>query len=164
MIVHAKPEHLRSINEIYNQAVHEGLRTAHTTPIPLDERETWFQTHSKERFPIFVYLENNSVLGWISISPYRSGREALNDVVEVSYYVDYEHHGQSIATELMNHALDFCRMKQYRIAVAILISGNEPSIKLLEKFNFREGGRIPDAIRYESQFRDHLYMYKKLDP
>lgn len=164
MIVHAKPEHLQSINDIYNQAVNEGLRTAHTNPISLAERKTWFQHHSRERFPIFVYLEKSSVLGWISVSPYRSGREALDEVIEVSYYVDYEHHGQKIATKLMQYAVDFCRQKKFRILVAILISGNEPSIKLLEKFNFCEGGRIPDAIHYKKVFRDHLYMYKKLDP
>lgn len=162
MITLAKPKHLQKINEIYNQAVKDGLRTAHTAPVSLDKRKNWFERHSREQYPIWVYKDDEDVLGWISVSPYRSGREALNEVVEVSYYVDYNSHGQGIATTLMEHAVQFCRDSGYRIAVAILISDNKSSIALVEKFGFAEGGRIPDAIHYQNEFRDHLYMYKKL--
>lgn len=162
MITFAKPQYLQKINDIYNQAVKDGLRTAHTTPLSVDERKVWFERHPPEKYPVFVYMNNESVLGWISVSPYRSGRDALAEVVEISYYVDYNSHGQGVATALMNHALQFCRNTGYRMAVAILISGNNSSIALLEKFGFTEGGRIPSAIHYQNEFRDHLYMYKKL--
>lgn len=163
MIKQARPKDLQSINDIYNQAVKDGLRTAHSKPISLTERQGWFKDHSENSFPVFIYEKDNQILGWISISPYRSDRQALDEVVEVSYYVDYEHHGQGIATKLMQHAIQYCTDANYRILVAILVSSNEPSIGLLQKFGFKEGGRIPDAIHYENTFRDHLYMYKRLD-
>lgn len=164
MIHPARPEHLEAIDDIYNQAVKDGLRTAHIKPLSFEERKTWFERHPKDQFPIFVFIddENKNVLGWISVSPYRSGRQALDDVVEISYYVDYDHHGSGIATKLMKKALQFCKKADYRIAVAILISSNTPSVKLLEKFGFIEGGRIPDALHFEDTFQDHLYMYKNL--
>lgn len=162
MISVAQLNHLEAINDIYNQAVEDGLRTAHTEPVSLTEREVWFRNHSADRHPIFVYTNKDEVLGWISISPYRSDRQALNEVVEVSYYIDYEHHRKGIATQLMQYAIDFCRQTGYRILVAILVSGNKPSEGLLNKFGFRESGRIPDAIHHKGSFRDHLYMYKSL--
>ncbi len=163
MIKQAQPKHLQSINDIYNQAVKDGLRTAHTTPVSLQERKHWFERHPQKKYPIYIYTDGEKVAGWISVSPYRSGREALNEVIEVSYYVDYNHHEKGIATELMQHAINVCRKANYRVMVAILVSDNEPSIRLLEKFDFREGGRIPDAIHYNNTFRDHLYMYKQLN-
>lgn len=163
MIHPAKPEHLEAINNIYNQAVEDGLRTAHTKPLSYSERKEWFSKHSINQFPVFVYInDENKVLGWISVSPYRSDRQALNEVVELSYYVHYDHHNKGIATELMSHALKFCKESKYRIAVAILISSNQPSIQLLEKFDFAEAGRIPNALHFEDEFQDHLYMYKNL--
>ena len=162
MISRAEPEHLKAINDIYNQAVADGLRTAHTQPVSLNQRRKWLANHPGDTYPIFVYLDNNSVIGWLSVSPYRVDRQALNEVVEISYYVDYDHHDKGIATELMNHGLEFCRAKSYRVAVAILVSGNKPSIALLNKFGFTEGGRIPDALHFDDGYRDHLYMYKKL--
>jgi phosphinothricin acetyltransferase len=163
MIRLAQSKHIKQINNIYNQAVKDGLRTAHIETVSIQEREAWLGNHSMDRYPIFVYLEDDKVLGWISISPYRSDRQALDEVVEVSYYVDYDHHGKGIASQLMEHSISFCKTASYRIMVAILVSGNEPSIGLLHKFNFSEAGRIPDAIHYKDEFRDHLFMYRKLE-
>lgn len=163
MIRLAMPKHLESINAIYNQAVEDGLRTAHTDHTSFTERKLWFQDHSEEQHPIFVEERNDTILGWLSISPYRSDRQALNEVVEVSYYVDYEHHGCGIGTKLMNHGVQFCSEKNYRLMVAILVSENEPSLALLRKFGFNEGGRIPNAIHYGDAYRDHVYMYKSLE-
>lgn len=162
MITRAKPKHLKAINDIYNQAVVDGLRTAHTQPVSLEQRKRWHNNHHYKSYPVFVFLNDDTVLGWLSVSPYRSDRQALNEVVEISYYVDYDHHDQGIATELMKHGLTFCKEANYRIAVAVLVSGNKPSIALLEKFNFAECGRIPDALHFDSDYRDHLYMFKKL--
>ncbi|HEX6981894.1 MAG TPA: GNAT family N-acetyltransferase [Balneolaceae bacterium] len=162
MITKARLEYLPAINEIYNQAVAEGLKTAHTNPTSLEERRDWFKKYPCDRYPVFVYLTDQKPAGWLSVSPYRFGREALDTVVEVSYYIDYNHHGKGIASQLMDHAIDFCSQSKYRILVAILISGNEPSIGLLKKFGFQEGGRIPGAIQYQGEVRDHLYMYKLL--
>lgn len=163
MITTATSQHLQDINNIYNKAVKDGLRTAHTEPVSLEERKNWYQKHDSAQYPIFVYLENNKLKGWLSISPYREGRQALNEVVVISYYVDYEHHGQGIASALMEHALNFCKAKNFRLALAILIDGNEPSIKLLEKFHFEECGRIPNGIHYDDIYRNHLYYCKSVE-
>ncbi|MGM0546295.1 MAG: N-acetyltransferase family protein [Bacteroidota bacterium] len=162
MITPARPEHLPTINAIYNQAVADGFRTAHTTPVSLAERKEWFANHPQDTYPIFVYLDDNSVLGWLSVSTYSKNRQALKEVVEISYYTDYDHHNQGIASALMKHGLQFCTQFGYRIAVAILVGDNQPSIALLEKFGFSEAGRIPDGLNFGGEFRDHLYMYRKL--
>ncbi|MDX1586181.1 MAG: GNAT family N-acetyltransferase [Balneolaceae bacterium] len=158
MITRAREEHLSRIDEIYNQAVRDGLRTAHLNPLTRRERREWFAGHKNEQFPVFVWLEDGTVWGWLSVSPYRSGRDALGEVAEISYYVDYQKHGEGIASELMRHAITFCKRASLRILVAILISGNDESIGLLEKFRFRESGRIERAIHYKDLFRDHVYM------
>ena len=161
MITPAESQHLIAINDIYNQAVEEGLRTAHTESVSLNHRREWFEKHQEDTHPVFVYTDNDTTIGWLSVSPYRSDRQALDDIVEISYYVDYDHHNKGIATKLLEHGLHFCRKINYRMAVAILVSGNEPSIALLKKFNFTEGGRIPDALLFGDEYRDHVYMYKK---
>ena len=162
MITLATFEHLPAINSIYNQAVEDGLRTAHVTPLSLVERKSWFYEHSEDRYPVFVYIQDDRVLGWISISAYRADRQALDEVVEVSYYVHYDHHGKGIGSRLMQYAINFCTKAHYRMMVAILIGNNRPSIGLLRKYDFQEGGRIPNAIHSNKEFQDHLYMYKIL--
>ncbi|MCW9706688.1 GNAT family N-acetyltransferase [Fodinibius salsisoli] len=163
MISLAQPSQLESINRIYNQAVRDGFRTAHSQPVDINYRHEWFSRHPEECYPVFVYLEEDEVAGWLSVSAYRPGRQALNEVVEVSYYVDYNHQNRGIATQLMKQAVAFSTNQNYRILVAILLTKNAPSIRLLEHFGFEEGGRIPDAYHHQDEFRDHLYFYKRLD-
>jgi phosphinothricin acetyltransferase len=158
MIARARNEHLSAIDHIYNQAIADGQRTAHMNPLSKQQRLQWFEIHAQENYPIFVWLEDNEVLGWLSISPYRADRQALDEVAEVSYYVDYSHHGKDIATRLMDHAIGFCRDKGFRILVAIMVSGNEASAGLTKKFGFTECGRIGKALRYGEDYKDHVYM------
>ena len=158
MITKAQEKHLQQIDAIYNQAVRDGLRTAHTQPLSREEREAWFRRHDNELYPIFVWLEDQSVKGWLSVSPYRSGRDALDEVVEISYYVDYGNHGKGIASELMRYGIAYCKKNKFRILVAILISGNDESVGLLKKFGFKESGRIQRAVHYKDIYRDHVYM------
>lgn len=162
MVEIAQTAHLSQIDAIYNQAVHDGLRTAHQNPLSREERHAWFKKHNPATHPIFVYLDDGNVLGWLSISPYRAGRESLNEVAEISYYVDYEHHNKGIATQLMDRAMAFCSDAPFRLLVAILVSGNTESIAVLKKYGFAEWGRIPDAIHHKNYFRDHLYYGRKL--
>ena len=163
MIRFALPGDLEAINNIYRQAVRAGLQTAHIEAPSLQERKQWFDKHSKQHYPVFVYESKGSIAGWLSVSPYRAGRQALAEVVEISYYVHSDHQGQGVGSSLIERAIDFCGETGYRIMVAILIEGNEASMALLNKFKFREGGRIPEAIHYRETFRDHLYYYKKLE-
>jgi len=158
----AKPKHLQAINNIYNQAVKDGFRTAHTEQTTMEDRTVWFYNHTSQRYPIFIFEQQDQVLGWLSLSAYRFDRQALDEVVEVSYYVDYAHHRQGIASKLLQHAINFSKQAGYRIMVALLVEGNEGSIKLLEKFAFHPSGSIPAAIHHEDEYRDHLYYSKKI--
>lgn len=158
MITRAQQKHLPEIDRIYNQAIEDGFRTAHLQPLTAKERQVWLTHHTQNEYPVFVWIEKNEVWGWLSLSPYRSGRDALNSVAEISYYVDYAHQGKGIASQLMEKGIEFSRKQGFRILVAIMISGNKASVGLAHKFGFRESGRIEGAIQYDDEIRDHVYM------
>jgi L-amino acid N-acyltransferase YncA len=85
----AKITDLGSIIEIYNQAMSSKFETADTLAIDPKDTISWFSSHQKDAYPVFVYEINNRIVGWISISPYRLDRKALRYTVEINYYVDY---------------------------------------------------------------------------
>lgn len=162
MIQRAKPDHLDEITRIYNQAVEAGLRTAHLQPRNRQEQSEWFDRHGKDPYPIFVDRREGEVVGWISVSPYRPGRCALDEVAEISYYVDFRHHRKGIATGLMEHTLSYCRSQKFRILVALLIEGNTGSVRLLKNFGFCLWGVIPKAVKYQQEHYDHICMGREL--
>lgn len=154
-------EDLMAIVEIYNQAILAGEQTADLTVFTTEVRKVWFTEHNSENYPIMVAMLNNTLVGWISVSPYRK-RDALLGTVEVSYYIHQNHQRKGIGNLLLNAAITRSKEIGYRNIIAILFATNMPSIKLLEKNGFRLWGTMPEIIEVGNQKIDHLFYGRKL--
>lgn len=148
---------LPRINQIYNQAVQQRFCTAHLEEVKMQEREHWFAAHDPSRHPVFVAIDEQVVVGWASLGPYREERQALAHVAEVSYYVDEKMRGKGVGSKLMDHAMNVAGEYGISVLIAILLDKNPVSIALLRKFGFEEWGRMPGIARIEGQVADHLY-------
>lgn len=158
----ANREDLPVINEIYNQAVQQRFCTAHLSPVSLEQQEAWFAGHDPNRYPVFVTGPENCVSGWVSLSPYRSDRQALAHVGEVSYYVDEKERSRGVGTMLLEHAISVAPGFGMSVLIAILLDKNLASIALLKKFGFSQWGAMPGIARIENETADHLYYGLKL--
>tara|TARA_R110002096_G_scaffold384014_2_gene577969 strand:+ start:1227 stop:1727 length:501 start_codon:yes stop_codon:yes gene_type:complete len=148
--------------EIYNQAVDTGYATADTEPVTVESRRSWLREHHPDSYPIYACGQNEDVTGWLSLSTYRAGRPALRRTAEVSYYVAREHQNQGVGTLLMKHALTDCQRLGLRTLVAILLEPNHASIRLLQRFDFEEWGRLPNIAELGEKEWDHVYMGRRL--
>ncbi len=158
----ARQEDLPIINEIYNQAVRQRFCTAHLEPVGLGELEHWFAAHEPALYPVFVAVDEQRVVGWVSLGPYRKKREALAHVAEVSYYVDEKERGKGVGSKLLGHTMSVASEYGFSVLIAILLNRNPTSIGLLKKFGFKEWGRMPGIARIDELLADHLYYGLKL--
>lgn len=162
MIRHARYEEIEDVVEIYNQAIDARFQTAFMERLSVADREEWFKEHLGREYPLFVYTIDDKVVGWFSISPYRSGRAALRYAVEISYFVDNKHLHKGIGTQLVMYGINACRELKYKTAIAIILDKNVPSIRLLEKFGFELWGFLPDVADFDGVECSHLYYGLKL--
>lgn len=160
MIRTAREKDLAAIDHIYNQAISAGFHTAHLSPLSSEQRMQWFLNHSKEEYPVYLFEEDDKVLGWASLSHYRKGREGLAEVAELSFYVDFDHHGEGIGSRLVDYCLKQAPGLNKRVLLAIIIEGNRASIGLLEKFGFERWGYLPEVIHHQEEKRGQVYMGK----
>ncbi len=163
-IRNTRKEDLFRINEIYNQAVRQRFCTAHLKEVDMQERVRWFSSHHPAHFPVFVAVDEEKLVGWVSLGPYREDRQALAHVAEVSYYVDEEARGIGVGSSLLAHAIKASSEYGFSVLIAILLNKNPASIGLLLKYGFEEWGRMPGIARIEELEADHLYYGLKLDP
>ena len=140
---------LVAIAKIYNQAVAAGQKTADLTSVMPADLNDWFDSHTPDKYPIFVAKDDAEVVGYLSISPYRPGRMALQHTAEVSYYIHFEHHQKGVASHLLKHAIERCPSLQIKNLFAILIDSNEGSIRLLEKYGFEKWGHLPRVAEFD---------------
>jgi L-amino acid N-acyltransferase YncA len=156
----ALPVDLPRLVEIYNQAIVSGRATADLVPCTETARRVWFAEHDPDTDPIFVY-DDGAVQGYLSLSPYR-GRPALRRTAEISYYVDYAHHGGGIGSALMEFALAEAPRFGKKILLAIVFEGNTPSVRLLEKSGFTKWGFLPEVAEVGETLHGHLYYGRKV--
>lgn len=158
----ATEKDLEAINNIYNQVIPYEMSTADMIPYTMAERQKWFTIYDRSKYPVFVAEKNDGVAGYFSFSPYRPRRLAMRYTTEISYFVDEKYRNSGIGTSLMNHAISIAPVYNFKTLIAILLEHNTASIKLLEKFGFREWGRMPGVTDFNGKERDHVYYGLRL--
>lgn len=153
----ARVEDLPAINAIYNQAVEQLFCTAHLSPVDMEYSLSWFSAHIADRYPVCVSEEDGQLSGWVSLGPYRSDRQALAHVGEVSYYVHQDCRGRGVGSRLLEYAIELAPSCGLSILVAILLDKNPGSIALLKKFEFSQWGAMPGIAIIGEERADHLY-------
>ena len=153
----AQTDDLPAIVDIYNQSIPSQRSTGDTQPLRVEDRLTWFEEHRPDRHPIFVAEVDGQVVGWCSLSAYRPGRAALRFTAEISYYLAAAYHRQGIGTALVQYALAACPAIQIRHLFAIVLEGNQASLKLLEKMGFEKWGYLPRVADFDGKEVGHLY-------
>ncbi len=162
-ISHASEKHLENVVEIYNQAIRTGSTIAYIHEFTTGSRRAWFKEHSSDTYPILVAREeDDSVLGWACISPYRKGRTALRKTVLVSYFVHNEHRRKGIGNRLLEEMILKAKALGYEVMIAILFDSNSASTGLLEKHHFEKWGFMPDVAEINGRKFSHLYYGRKL--
>ena len=141
----ARQSDLPELLEIYNHEVVSGTATLDLQPRTIEERQVWFDEHNTENHPLIVAEKDGTVVGYATLSPYRT-KEAYRSTVELSIYVHREYRRQGIASALMENILRMAREDELtHTVVSVITSGNEASTKLHLKFGFVWSGRIPEV-------------------
>ena len=134
------------IVDIYNQAIRSGQATGDMKEFNVEERFTWFEKFDSNSYPIYVAETKNKVVGYCTLSPYRPGRQAMQTVAEIGYFLHHSFHRQGIATALLKHVISDCSRLRILSLLAIILDINTPTIGLLENFNFEKWGYFPGII------------------
>lgn len=159
----ATEKDLEAINNIYNQVIPYEMSTADMEPYTMDERIQWFNSCDRSGYPVFVAETGNDIAGYIFFSPYRPRRLALRYTAELSYFLDEKYRQKGIGSLLMDHALKEAPSYSFKTLIAILLAHNVASIRLLEKFGFREWGRLPGVADFNGKERDQLFYGRKIN-
>ncbi|HID03164.1 MAG TPA: N-acetyltransferase family protein [Desulfobacterales bacterium] len=155
---------LKQLVSIYNQAITDGDCTADINPLTVAERQEWFDGHSADKYPIFVMEteEVKTIAGWCSLSAHRRGRMALENVAEISYYVDRRYRKKGIGSCLIEHALHEAPRLGLHNLFAILLDINQTSVKLLEQNGFSQWGHLPDIAEFPDKICGQFIYGRKV--
>jgi phosphinothricin acetyltransferase len=153
---------LDQLTDILNHAIKWGKATAIREIFKPEERIEWFENHSTDLYRIFVSEEDGKITGYLSIGPYRKGRQAFRHTAEVSYFVDFNLHRKGIASRLMEVAFRHCRENEINNLIAFLMAHNQSSISFMEKMGFELWGLFPNTLTIDGNEYDHAIYGKRI--
>lgn len=137
IIREAVKEDLPQMLDIYNHVILHTTAVYNYDPHTLAMRTEWFQTKQQQGFPVFVAEENNEIVGFSSIGPFRAW-QAYQFTVENSVYVKADCRGKGIGKLLMQPLIDAAKRLHLHAIVAGIDASNEVSIHLHKQFGFVE--------------------------
>lgn len=141
----AEYEDLKSLLEIYNYEVVNGVATLDLHPKTMEEWEKWFYAHNVENHPLLVAELRGQAAGYASLSSYRE-KEAYRSTVELSVYIGNSYRRKGVATKLMKEIIEEAKKdKDTHLVVSVITAGNEASVKLHEKYGFTFCGTIHEV-------------------
>jgi phosphinothricin acetyltransferase len=144
MIRYAKCSDLAAILEIYNDAILNTTAIYTYKPHTLEDRKAWFEQKTSEGIPIWVFEENNLVIGFATFGPFRA-YPAFKYTIEHSVYVHKDYRRRHIGAALLKELLMFANTKGYATVVAVIDDSNEGSKSMHEKLGFSCAGSIRKA-------------------
>ena len=140
--------------DIYNYEVVNGVATLDLEPRTLLEWQEWFDAHKTSEHCIFVGLMDDVVVGYASLSPYRT-KDAFKSTVELSIYIHQDHRGKGVASKLMAHILEHAKENDtLHTVVSVITAGNKGSTKLHSRFGFTYCGLTPEVGFKHGKYQD----------
>ena len=146
-----------AILDIYNEAVLNTTASYDYEPSTLEVRAAWFAAHAKAHLPVFVAEEAGRVVGWSSLSEFRS-RIGYRYTVEDSVYVAPDSRGCGIGKQLLAPLIDAGRAQGFRAVLAVIDAENDASIRLHTRFGFEQVGLLKQVGYKFDRWLDTVYL------
>ncbi|NLK98596.1 N-acetyltransferase family protein [Defluviitalea saccharophila] len=153
----ATPKDIESITKIYNDAISNSTATFDLEEKTLEDRKQWFQEHD-DRYPIIVAEYDGTIVGYGCLSSFRPKR-AYESSVEHSVYIHKDFRGKGIGSSLLGELIKLASELKYHVMVAVITEGNEDSIRLHKKFNFKYAGALKE-IGYKFNQWQSIVFYQ----
>lgn len=142
----ARPTDADVIRDIYNWEVTGSTVTFDLVPRTVTDQLEWMDQHSGAHPAIVAADDGGNVVGFASLSPYRS-RPAYSTTVEDSVYVHRGHRGQGVGKLLLTEIVSLAATGGFHTVIARIVGTHEASISLHRSCGFelvgveREVGR-----------------------
>jgi len=143
MIRNVQIEDAQELLDIYNYYVVNTVITFDLEALSLDAFKEKITTVSTD-YPFIVYEENSEILGYAYGSKFRP-KPAYNNTVESTVYLKHGAQGKQIGSKLYNELLFLLKQKNVHVVLGVLTLPNEASVKLHEKFGFKEVAHLKEV-------------------
>lgn len=153
---------IHAVLDIYKPYI-ETTAITFETEIPSYETFAQRVKHKLEQFPWLVYEDEGKIVGYAYASLMRE-RAAYEWDAELSVYLHEDSHGQGIGSKLYRVLEAILYEMNYVNLYGCITYPNEKSVKLHQKFGYKEIGIFHNSGYKLGRWHDVLWMEKQIRP
>jgi L-amino acid N-acyltransferase YncA len=142
-----------AVRAIYNVEVLESTVTFDLVPRTLADQLAWLDEHAGGHPAIVALSDDDRVVGFASLSPYRP-RPAYATTVEDSVYVARDCRGGGVGRLLLTDLVDLARDHGFHSVIGRIVGGHEASNALHRACGFEQVGREREVGRKFGKWLD----------
>ena len=157
----ARPSDAEPIRVIYNVEVLGSTATFDLRPRTPDEQQSWMAEHRGPHPAIVAVDDEDTVLGFGSLSPFRE-RPAYATTVENSVYVDRAHRQGGVGRAVLEELLSLAAIHGFHTVIARIVGENEGSIRLHQTCGFDVVGVEREVGRKHGRWLDVVELQRIL--
>lgn len=153
---------LPAINEIYNHYVTQTCITFDYASWTLERRQRWLDKLQRSNGYYHVLVkesESGEIVGFAYNSEFRE-KQAFNVSSEITIYLHPERRAKGLGSELMAVLLEEIASSPICRAYSLITLPNTASMKLHEKFGFKQVGILTDVGYKFGQFHSVAMLEK----
>jgi len=148
------------IAAIWNEAVAAPSLTTDTEPRTADDQRAWLARHGDDH-PVIVAVDDDEVLAYGSLSPYRD-KPAFRATVEDSVYVEAGRRGAGLGGLVLAELLRLAGERGHRSVMARIIAGNEASRRVHARLHFTLVGVERETAFKHGRWLDIMIVQRRL--
>ena len=150
-----------AIRTIYNREVTRSTVTFDMVARTHDEQLAWLDGHTGAYAATVLEDEAGVVVGFASLSPYRS-RPAYATTVEDSVYVHRDYRGRGYGQHLLVDLVARAGRHGFHSVIARIVGGHAASIALHDRCGFEYAGTEREVGRKRNRWLDVVLMQRML--
>jgi L-amino acid N-acyltransferase YncA len=154
-------EDAEAMRVMYNAEVVGTTNTFDMVPRTPESQLTWLAEHRGAHPAIVAVDDLGTVVGFASVSPYRS-RPAYSTTVEDSVYVGPDHRGKGVGALLLGDLVTLAAAHGFHSMIARIVGGHEVSIALHRSCDFEVVGVEREVGRKFTRWLDVVVMQRLL--
>ena len=142
-----------AICNIYNYYIENTAVSFETMPVSETEMKQRMNEVINAGYSFYVGEIDGKIIGYYYTHPWNN-RFAYKSTVEESIYLDKEETGKGYGTQLFEHLLKHIDKSTTHVLIAGICIPNESSVRLHEKFGFKQISCMKEIGRKFDQWRD----------
>ena len=156
----ARAEDGEAIRSIYNVEVTESTVTFDLVPRSAEDQRAWLIAHSGPH-PAVVAVDNDQLVGFGSLSPYRD-RPAYATTVEDSVYVRRDRRGRGAGRLILDELLRLGTSHGFHAVIARIVGDHDASLALHRACGFELVGVEREVGRKFGRWLDVVELQRLL--